>query len=138
MTGQDLHGAQVASRLVDDRCFGAPKRVRSVLLGLKADARNPLPNKPTILPRAHVVHVVIAARENKVVQRAAASLKPGEQGLPSWFNDFELYRALALLLHDNGPVANATTGHYISDPDFDDVAAAQFAVDCEVEEGSIP
>lgn len=106
----------------------------TVLLGLQVEARDPLPDKPTVLPRAHVIHVVVAAREDRIVQGGTASFKPGEQGLPSWFNDLELHRSHGLLQHRDRPLTDATTGCYVSNPDFDDGAATKFAVDCEVEE----
>lgn len=44
MPQKDLDGAQVAGRLVDDRCLGAPKRMSAVVLRLEADAGHPLPD----------------------------------------------------------------------------------------------
>jgi hypothetical protein len=42
-----------------------------------------------------------------------------------------------LLLDDDSPVADHATGHKLTDPNFDDVAASQLAVDREVEQRSI-
>ena len=53
MTEEDLNGAEIASRLVDDRCFRAPERVRPVILSRKADADHPLVNEPGVLPGAY-------------------------------------------------------------------------------------
>jgi hypothetical protein len=43
---------------------------------LKADTEDPLANKAGILPRAHVIHIIVATWENEVIQSAATTLKP--------------------------------------------------------------
>src|ERR1043166_6737233 len=81
MPEQDLNGAQVARRLVDDGRFRTSKRVGAVLLGLKTDAGDPFPHEPCVLPRAHVTHVVVPAWKDEVGECAAAALEPCQQGL---------------------------------------------------------
>ena len=49
MTEEDLNGTEIASRLVDDRCFRAPKRVRPVILPTQANAGDPLVSETGIL-----------------------------------------------------------------------------------------
>lgn len=137
MPQKDLNGAQVAGRLLDDRRLGAPKRVRVVILGLEADPGYPLPYQPGVLPRVHVAHVIVAAREYVIVDRAATTLKPGEQGLSSRFYQLELDWPFRFLLHDESAIPDATTGDDVTDAHLDHVAAAKLAVDGEVEERPI-
>jgi len=61
---------------------------------LEANAGDPLANEAGILPRAHALPIIVAAREDEVVQSAAAALKPCKQRLAGRFDDFELHGAL--------------------------------------------
>ena len=67
MTKQDLDGSQIARCLVNDRGFGAPERMRSVFLRLKADASDPFVDQPSILPRAHMAGIIVTAWKDVVV-----------------------------------------------------------------------
>jgi hypothetical protein len=67
MTDQDLDGSQIARRLVNDRGFGIPERVRSVFPRLKSDASDPFVDQPSILPRAHFASIVVTAWKDVVV-----------------------------------------------------------------------
>ena len=138
MTEQDLHRAQVARRLVDDRGFGASKGVSTVILGLEADADDPLANEAGILPRAHVPHIVVTAWEDEIVQCAATALEPSEQGLAGRLDKLELHGSFRLLLHHDRAIPNATAGNDVANADLDHIATAQLAVDREVEKRSIP
>jgi hypothetical protein len=84
-----------------------------------------------------VAHVVVATGEDIVAQRAAAPLQPRTHRLPGRVHQLELDWPIGLLLHDNGAIPDASARDYIADPDFDDVAAAQFAVDREIEQRSV-
>jgi hypothetical protein len=129
MPEQDLNGTQVGRRLVDDRSLRTPERMGSVLLGLKADVGDPLANEASILPRAHMPHVVVSAWKEEIVQRAAAALDPRKQGLAGRLDQLELYGPLCLLLHYDGAVPNATAGDNVADAHFHHVTSAQLAVD---------
>ena len=66
---QDLHGAQVARLLVDDRGFGSPQRMRPVVLTPQPDPGHPLINELGILPRADMIGVIDPARKRELVNR---------------------------------------------------------------------
>lgn len=134
---QDLNGAEIACCFVDDRRLGAPERVRSVLLRLEADADHPLVHQAGVLARAHVRHVVVSARENVVVERAAAALQPSSHRFPGSLHQLELDGSLRLLLHDYCASAHAPTRNDIANADLDLVATAQLAIDSEVEQRSV-
>lgn len=99
----------------------------------EADARDQLANEAGVLPRAYVAHVVVSAREDEIVQRTAAALKPSEQRLTGRVNQLELHGPLGLLLDHDGAIPDPTTGNGVTDANPDHVAAAKLAVGGEVE-----
>ena len=124
MAEKDLDRAEIASRLVDDRCFRAPKRVSPVILSGKPDSDHPLVHKAGILPGAHVSHVVVSAREDEVVQRPAASLQPSPHRLSCRVHQLELNWSFGLLLNHYGAITDASAGNYITDPHPNHITAA--------------
>lgn len=129
VTEENLNGAQITGRLVNNGGLRSPKRVRSVILRWQADADHPFSHKTGILARAHVGHVIVAAREDVVVQCTAASFQPRTYRFTSRIHKFELNRALGLLLYDDGAITDTSPRNQIADANFDDIAAAQLAID---------
>ena len=84
-----------------------------------------------------MVHVVVSAREDVIVESTASPLKPGEQGLPSWFDDLKLHRSLRLLLDHDRTVADVTAGDDVTDTNLDDVTPSKLAINREIEEGAV-
>jgi uncharacterized protein (DUF1778 family) len=134
MTKQDLDGAQVAGRLVDQRRLRPSHRVRAVLSNVQSDRADPLVNQSGILAGAQVAHVVHAAREDEIVERAAAAGEPGEQCLACLGHQLELHRSVGLLLNDSCARSQRSSCDDVADLHLDDVATAQLAVDREVEQ----
>lgn len=62
-----------------------------VVIGVEIET-DPFADQARILPRAHVSHAVVPTREYIIVERAATTLKPGEQGLPGGLDQLELHR----------------------------------------------
>ena len=62
---------------------------------------------------------------------------PGLDGFTRVFRDFELNGALRFALNDRHPLANGRADHQIAHADPNQIAAAQLAVDREVEEREI-
>lgn len=77
MAEQDLNGAQVTSRPVDDRRLRSAKRVGAIFASYQTNPSHPFINEPGILPRAEVTIMVNPAWEDIIIYRAAPSLKPG-------------------------------------------------------------
>ena len=50
---------------------------------------------------------------------------------------FELYWPSGLLLNNQRPLTDTTTAYQLADPHLDQIAAAQLAVDCQVEQRTI-
>jgi hypothetical protein len=81
--------------------------------------------------------VVDPAREGEVVECAAPILKPSKDARAGRFKKLELNGSASLTLDDDGPGADPPATDEVADPDFDDVAATQLAVDREVEHRSV-
>jgi hypothetical protein len=62
-------------------------------------------------------------------------LDPLLDGVACCWCDLELNRPLGLVLHDNGARRHLVAVADVPDPEADQVAAAQLAVDPEIEEG---
>ncbi len=134
---QDLNGPEVPSLLVNDGRLGPPERVRPVILPMQPNARHPLVHEPGVLPSADVSRMVDPAREGEVVERAAPTLKPSKDACAGRFKKLELNGPASLTLDDDGPGADLPATDEIADPDLHDVAAAQFAVDRQIEQRSV-
>lgn len=90
-----------------------------------------------MLPCAHMRHIVVPAWKDVVVERSTPSFEPSSHRLSCRLHKLELNRPLGLLLHHDGAVADAPARHEVADPDLDAIAAAQLAVDREVEKCSV-
>src|SRR5690606_8869081 len=62
-------------------------------------------------------------------------LDPRLQGIPSGLSDLELNWALRLVLHDDGARRHLATMAHVPYPESYEIAAAQLAVNAQVEEG---
>jgi hypothetical protein len=82
--------------------------------------------------------VVHPTWESEVVECAAPTLKPSQDAGAGWFKKLELDGLAGLLLDDDGSGPDLSATDEIANPDLHNVAAAQFAVDREVEHGPIP
>ena len=73
--------------------------------------------------------MIAAAWEGIILQSASAKFEPFQQTSSSIVHQFELNWSPRLLLNDSGSCANFPVTHDIADPDFNQITAAQFAVD---------
>jgi hypothetical protein len=85
-----------------------------------------------------VARAINTAREGKVFQRAFPALEPSKNAGPRGFEKLELDWSLGLLLNDHRPVSNSASYYQVSDSNSDEIATPQLAVDCEIEERTIP
>lgn len=81
--------------------------------------------------------VVGAAQERAVVKRFPPAFQPSLKAGPSRFEQIELDRPARLLLCDDASRPHPPATDQLADPDLHDVAAAQLAVDREVEERAV-
>jgi hypothetical protein len=75
-----------------------------------------------------------SARKGILIDRAASPLKPGQQGRASRLEYFELDGSAGLSLHDHRSLADLATANQVTDPNSDQIATSQFAVDRKVKQ----
>jgi hypothetical protein len=80
-----------------------------------------------------MVSMVDPAREDIVNQRAATSLQPGQQARTRIGHQLELHRLTGLRLDDDRPSSDLPAQDDIADFDLHNIAAAELAVDRQVE-----
>ena len=90
---QDLHGAQVARPLVDDRRLGSSQRMRPVVLRPQSDPGHPLINEPRILPGADMIGVIDPARKSELVNRSPSAFEPGQNAAAGWVRGAQIEQA---------------------------------------------
>ena len=64
-------------------------------------------------------------------------VRPIQDGCPRVLRHFELDRTPGLALDDRNPISDSAADHEVSDPQTDEIAAPELAVDREVEEGDV-
>ena len=100
---QDLHGTQVSNLLIDDRRFGPPQGMGTIILPPETYACDPLIHQPRILPGADVVGMIQPAWEHEVVERTTTTLQPSQDAVAGWLQQLELDGAAGFLLDDDSP-----------------------------------
>jgi hypothetical protein len=108
--------------------------VRAILGTAKSDCLNPLIDKSSVLARAEVAGMVNSARKSVVVGRAAATFEPSEQARSDIGCQLELHGLSGLPLDDDRSGPDVGPRYEITNLDFHQVAAAQLAVDRQVEQ----
>ena len=78
-----------------------------------------------------------AAWKQKTIGAKIGGLDPVSDRLPRFLGDFELHRALGLLLHDRGATRDSQAVGNVPDTQLDQVACAQLAVNRQVEERQV-
>jgi hypothetical protein len=86
------------------------------------------------LPGAEVAHIVDPAREHEIKDRAASALQPRLQAPTGFSHDLELNRSASFLLNDSRAVANLISADKVANLEFDQITAAQFAVDRQIKQ----
>jgi hypothetical protein len=81
--------------------------------------------------------VVGPAREGKVVESAASTLEPSKMLARAGSRSSNCTGRLVFSLDNYRPGPNPTAAYEVAGPDLDDVAAAQLAVDFQVEHGPV-
>jgi hypothetical protein len=107
-------------------------------LAREANFGDPFANQPRVLSGAQVARRVDAAGKGKVLEATAEQPQPCQQARARWLEQFELNRSAGLLLNDHCAVPDLAATHQVADRDRNHIAAAQFAVDGEIEQGAIP
>lgn len=137
MPKQNLNRPKIACLLVNYRGFRSSERMSAVLLGPQPYGADLLIDEPGILAGAQVPFRVNSAREEELITGSAALFDPCLNTRPGGIEDFELYRAARLLLDHGRSAQRLPTAENFGDFDFDEVPAAQLAIDCQIEKRTI-
>ena len=100
-------------------------------------SRDPALEDPSVLPRPQMRRVVDATRKHEGVRPQSRLLDPLLDGVACCGREFELNRALRLVLHQHGARCHLVAVADVTNLKANEVAAAQLAVDPEVEEGKL-
>jgi hypothetical protein len=77
------------------------------------------------------------ARKDIIIERATSAFQPVLKAGSGSVEQFELNWPVRLLLHDRRPCPHPATTDEFANPNFHDVAAAQLAIDGEVEQSTV-
>src|SRR5258708_6696871 len=111
--------------------------MRAVILAPKADGCYPLVHEPGKLPSADVFRSISSARKDIIIERAISAFQPVLDVGSGGFEQFELNGPVRLPPHDRCPRPHPATTDEFADPNFHDVAAAQLAINGEVEQSTV-
>jgi hypothetical protein len=137
MSEQQLDYSRVACSAIDEHGFGSAQRVGAELGWIKPDAADPFMDQSGILPGGHYTHAITAAGGQELTGLSAGQSQIFVDRLSRLIGQFEPDGSTGLLLPHRRAIHRITAGCNIIDPNSDDVTAAQFAVDSEVEESKI-
>ena len=116
---------------------GPPQRMGAIIFTGQANSCNPLVDKAGILSRAYVGSMIGAAGEAKSSKEPPSQFEPFEEASASFVHQFELNWPSGLLLNNRGSRTNFPITNDVAGPDLHQIAAAQFAIDGEIEESPI-
>jgi hypothetical protein len=111
--------------------------VRTIKAWIQADVGQPAIQQARILPGRQMPINTLAAREEKLRRRPSCRFEVGIDCLASLLGEFKLDGTPGLLLPHAGAINRVAARGNISNPEADQIAAAQFAVNAEVEERQI-
>ncbi|QTU95635.1 hypothetical protein J7U39_14415 [Rhizobium sp. NLR16a] len=115
----------------------SPQGMRPVILPTEADRRHPLIYQSGVLPSTEMITVVDPTGKGIVIDCSSPSLKPGKQTSSNLGRDFELHGPSSLLLDDHCASSNFVPRDESPDFQFYQIAAAELAVDGEIEKRAI-
>lgn len=137
VTEQQLNRPQVLGLAVDQCGLSSAHRVRTVGSGVETDGADPSVHDAGVLPGRYMGRVMSPTREEVLLRLEIGLGNPCGDGIPGLFRQFKLYRPLSFALHDHCPWLNLTAMDDIANPEIDQIAAAQLAIDGEIEERQI-
>jgi hypothetical protein len=135
---QKLDSTKVASAAVDQGRLRAAKRVRAEYVRVESNARDPFRDKPRILACRHGFAGQPTAGEQKL-----AGLLPGRfevviNRLAGLLRHFKSNRKPGLCLAHRRTGERVAVRRNVFDPQGDNIAASQLAIDGEVEHRQVP
>ena len=92
---------------------------------------------PGVLSRRNMRRFGEATRKQVLLRLQLRLLDPGGDRSPRRLGQFKLHRPLGLSLHDHRPGQDLVAVRDVANAQIDEIAAAQLAVDREVEHGQV-
>src|SRR6202030_1553296 len=110
-----------------------PKGVRAEKVRVEADRCDPAGDKPSILAGGHAAVVITAAAEKKLSRFLASGFDVIIDGLPRLLRQLKPDGSTGFLLPHRCPIDCIPAWCNVTDPNCDDIAAPQLAVDGDIE-----
>ena len=107
--------------------------MRTKRAGIEPDATDPIGDQACILARRHALPWPPGPAEQEFARFLAGGPQVVVDGLPGLLGDLEPDRNASLFLADRGTINGVSMRGDVVDLERDDIAAAQLAVDGEVE-----
>ena len=137
MAKQSLDRPQVLGSLIDQRRLGPPHAVGPVYRRIEADGGDPLMHDPGVLTRRDVRRDRKTTGEQVVLRLHIGLFNPSSDSQPGRLGQLELHRPLRLSLDDHGSGQDLIGVNHVAHPQAHQIAAAQLAVDRQVEHGQV-
>src|SRR6266853_3822706 len=112
--------------------------MRTKRAGIEPNATGPIGDQTCILTRRHALPRPPVPAEQEFAWFLAGGPQVVVDGLPGLLGDFEPDRNASLFLPDRGTINGVAMGGDVVDLERDDIAAAQLAVDGEIENRQVP
>ena len=134
---QQLDGSEIACFAIYFSGLCPAQRVRTVTARLQANRGHPIAYNPAALSRRYVWPVVEAAGEHETAREHLRRSDPDQYRLTCIFCELELHAPLGLALDHRNSFSHTVILHKVAHLKFDQITAAQFAVDRDVEQGKV-
>jgi hypothetical protein len=137
LSEQKLHGSQIPRAAVDQRCLGPAQGVGAKPPRVKPDACHPVGKEASILAGCHRPIAPTTPSEQILTWPLAGLLQEVVNGMPGLIRQLEFDWSPGLLLPDDRTIDRIAIRSDIFDPQGDDVATTQLAVDRKIEKGKV-
>jgi hypothetical protein len=134
---EELNCPEISGSPIDQRRLGAPERVGAEQRRVEADAGDPPRQQASILAGREAAPIPAAAMEQKVAETLPGRRDVVVERLARLLGDLEPDRKTGLVLPNDRTVDGIAMWRDVLDPEAHYVAAAQLAIDREIEEGQV-
>src|SRR6516225_9590990 len=134
---QQLRCSQIAGLLVDLRRFRSAQRMRAICRAIEPGAVRPSMDDAGVLPCRQVWLSPQTAWEQISALASIEGGQPLADSSTGLLGNLELHRPAGLLLNDGRAIANSPTSEHVIDPQADEIAAPELAVDRQIEHRKI-
>ena len=134
---QELDSPQISRASINQRCLCSSQGMGAKDVWVQSDARSPFGDKPSVLPCRHSTFLTATAGKQDLAGLSSGGSEIVIYSLPGLLGQFEPDRLSGLLLAHCRAINDIAARGNIFDLQSDDIAAAQLAVDGEIEHRQI-